>query len=57
MSEEAPARSKKWILALLVVPAVLAVVFIVGSIVLVRQKSAQLAEAAEMAYPGPLPDH
>jgi membrane protein DedA with SNARE-associated domain len=34
----------------------LAVVVIIASILLVRRKSAQLASAAEAAYPGPLPD-
>lgn len=40
-----------------VILGVVAAVVIIGSLVLVRRKSAQLAGAAEEAYPGPLPDH
>ena len=39
-----------------IVAGVVAAVIIVASVVMVRRKSSQLADAAEAAYPGPLPD-
>lgn len=37
--------------------AIAAVVVVIAVIVLVRRKAAQLGDAAEAAYPGPLPEH